>query len=200
MIPHRTMTRFAAVVLLAAASFGIAACSSSSTSTGPVAAFTPDENPPPAPKIEMLSGSGSGTSINVRVTVTGVPQFFGAAFKIQYNTTALVFNGMDDSASFLRQGGVTGSNLLFVENHNATPGEIIITATRIDPTVAPPIDVTTTADLVVLNFVAAKSIAAGASEGHLDFIDPKQACNGTVVPPECGAITVAWSGGGVSAQ
>jgi hypothetical protein len=206
MIPHRTPTRSAASVVLTTAFVALAAAaigcgggsSTTTTGSGPKAAFTPDTPAPLAATIALLPGSTSGASVNVRVTVTGVPVFFGAAFHITYDTTALLFNGMTDTASFLRGAPTTDDgHLFFFEDHASVPGEIIITATRLDPTVAAPVAVTTTSDLVVLNFTARRTIAVGAVEGRLEFGDPKQACDGSVTP--CGAIAVTWSGGGVSA-
>jgi len=166
MIPHRTTIRFAFGTL-----FGIALCvalgchggSSSSTSSGPVSTFTPDTAAPGAAAVALLPGAVSGAAFEVRVTVTGVPSFFGAAFRVKYDTTALLFNGISSTSSFLRQGGVTDANVFFFEDHNAVPGEIIVTATRIDPTVAPPVDVTTTSDLILLNFTGRRFLAFAAS-------------------------------------
>jgi cohesin domain-containing protein len=206
MTPHRTPTRSAAsvalttaFVALAAAAIGCGGGSTTTTSSGPRAAFTPDTPAPTAGTIALLAGSTSGANVNVRVTVTGVPSFFGAAFRLSYDTTALLFNGMTDTTSLLRGAPATDDgHLSFIEDHASIPGEIIITATRLDPTVAAPVDVTTTADLVVLNFTARKVIAVATAEGRLDFGDPKQACDGSA--PPCGSIAVTWSGGAVSAQ
>jgi len=203
MTPQRTMLSLATTVLLGAALFVSQGCGggndSNTTSSGPVAIFTPDVAAPGPDTVGLLQGTGTGANINVRVTVTGVNGFFGAAFRIQYDTTALLFNGMTTTTSFLRDGA-TDADLLFTEEHSSVPGEIKIVATRLNPTVAPPVDVTTTADLVVLNFTARKVILAAAEEGRVDFADPKQVCDGTVVPPGCGGIAVIWSGGGISAQ
>jgi hypothetical protein len=206
MIPHRTPTRSAASIVLttafvalAAAAIGCGGGRSTTPSSGPLAAFAPDTPMPLAGTIALLPGSSSGASIDVRVTVTGVPNFFGAAFRINYDTTALLFNGMTDTNSLLRGDPATDDDhLFFFEEHGSIPGEIIITATRLDPTFAGPVNVTTTADLVVLNFTARKVIVANADEGRLEFGDPKEACDGSVAP--CGPITVTWSGGGVSAH
>ena len=207
MIPHRTPTRSAASIVLTTAFVALAAAaigcgggsSSTTTSSAPVAAFAPDTPTPTAGTVALLPGSSSGASVNVRVTVTGVPSFFGAAFRINYDTTALLFNGMTDTNSLLRGVPATDDDHLFIfEEHGSIPGEIIITATRLDPTFAGPVNVTTTADLVVLNFTARKVILPNADEGRLEFGDPKEACDGSVAP--CGPITVTWSGGGVSAH
>lgn len=199
---ERYLSRVVAVALAVVASVGLGCggSSNSTTSSGPIATFTPDTASPGAATIALLPGTSSGASVTVRVTVTGVPSFFGAAFRIQYDNTALLFTGMTDTGSFLRSGGVGAANLFFLADSTSHAGQIIVTATRVDPTVAPPVDVTTTSDLVVLNFTARLAIVPGATTGRLDFIDPKQACDGTTNPSGCGAIAVTWSGGGVSAQ
>lgn len=207
MNPHRTVARFAATafvtvayVALSAASVG---CGGGNNSTAPptttvVAVFTPDDTTPDDGSITLLPGTTSGAAVNVRVTVTQMTSFFGAAFRIKYDTTALLFNGMDDSTSFLRTG-VTENDLIFLVNSSTTPGELVVTATRKAAPLVGPVDVTTTSELVILNFVARKAIAPLAEDGRLDFGDPKNACDGSVFP--CGPITVtAWKGGGVSAQ
>ena len=207
MNPHRRIARFAASALVTVAYVALSAasvgCGGGNDSTVPptttvVAVFTPDTAVPAAGSITLLPGTTSGAAVNVRVTVTQVASFFGAAFRIKYDATALLFNGMDDSTSFLRDGVTDPSQLSFVANSQISPGEIVITATRFFPAVPVPL-VSTTSDLVILNFVARKAIAPTAEGGRLDFGDPKDACDGSVFP--CGPITVtAWSGGHVSAQ
>lgn len=207
MNPLRIFTRSAATSLVAVAYVALSAVSvgcggnndTTSGSTTVVSVFTPD-GPPTNGSVTMVQGTTSGAAVNVRITVTQIPSFFGAAFRVAYDGTALLFNGMDNSTSFLRNG-VSDANLLFTSDAANSPGEIVITATRLDPTVAPPVNVTTTSDLVILNFVARRAIIPGAEEGKLKFGDPKQACDGSVAAPACGSITVtAWKGGGVSAQ
>jgi len=207
MNPHRTMSRFAATIFVTVAYFALTAASvgcgggndnTTTTTNTVVAVFTPDATTPADGSITLLPGSTSGASVNVRVTVTQVASFFGAAFRIRYDATALLFNGMDNSSSFLRTGVTDSSQLFFFADSQNAPGEIVITATRLFPAV--PVPVTATSDLVILNFVARRTIVAGAADGRLDFAAPKQVCDGTVASPGCGPITVTWSGGGVSAQ
>ena len=159
MIPHRTMTGFAATVFLTTAFVALAAAavgcgggsSTTTTSSGPVAVFTPDTAVPPPGTIALLSGSTSGASVNVRVAVTGVSSFFGTAFRIKYDTTALLFNGMTDSGSFLRVGVTDPNELVFLANSTSQPGQIVITATRVYPAVPVP-------TIVVISPVAAVTL------------------------------------------
>jgi hypothetical protein len=202
---HLSLTRFFAAVLVTGASLSLPACKSHNTTTtvsGAVASFAPDVAAPGANTVALLPGSSSGPNVNVRVTVTGVPTFFGAAFRVKYNPLALRFNGMESTGSFLRAGGVPADHLVFLEDHTSSAGEIIVTATRVDPVAWPPVAVTATSDLVVLNFTALLSVVAAGAEGRLDFGDPKQVCDGTVSAPGCGAVPLAspWPGGGVSAK
>ena len=210
MNPHRTIARSAATALVTLAYVALSAASvgcgggnngSGSTTTTVVAVFTPDTATPAAGSITLLPGTTSGAAVNVRVAVTQVANFFGAAFRIKYDPAALLFNGKDDSTSFLRTG-VRAEDVFFDVDSSTTPGELVVTATRLDPTVVPPFNVTATLDLVILNFVARKAIAIAppAVEGRLDFADPRQVCDGTVVGSGCGPITVTWKGGDVSAQ
>jgi hypothetical protein len=208
MNPHRTIVRSAATALVALAYVALSAASvgcgggnnnTPDSTTTVVAVFTPDTPTAADGSITLLPGTTSGAAVNVRVTATQMPSVFGAAFRIRYDATALLFNGMDTSTSVLNGVANPDSELLFLSDAANTPGEIVITATRVFPAV--PVAVTTTSDLVILNFVARRAIAAGAVDGRLDFVTPRQACDGTVAPPGCGSITVtAWKGGGVSAQ
>ena len=198
---QRTLPRIAAIVLAAAAAvgFGCGGGNNTPTSSGPVGAFTPDTPSPGPATVALLPNTVSGATVTVRVTVTGVTSFFGAAFRIDYDNTALLFSGMSDTASFLR-AGVTSDDVSFIADSTSHAGEVVITATRINPDVAPPVAVTATSDLVILTFVARRAIAPAAADGRLEFSDPKQVCDGTTTPSGCGAVTVTWSGGGISAQ
>jgi hypothetical protein len=196
----RLFIRFVTALVVATACVSLPACGSGSndtTSSAPVAKFTPDVAVPGNLSVALLPSKVNGASVTVRIAVTGVNRFFGSAFRVNYDPNALLFTGWDTSSSFLLEG-VNSTDVLFIEE--ATGGSLIITATRLDPGVVAPVNVTTTATLATLNFIARKPLAVGSTEGRLDFGDPKQVCDGTVTPPGCGAIDVTWSGGGVSAQ
>jgi Cohesin domain len=198
MMSNRWIARRAPAAAVALFLLVLPACggSSSTTNSGPVARFTPDSASPAAGTIAMLEGGHSGASVSVRVVVTGVDTFFGTAFRVSYDPAALLFTGWDYSNSFLLQGVGVG-DVSFLEDHLTTPGTIVITATRLDPTMAPPVNVGATADLVVLNFAARKTLTSSSMDGRVDFADPRQVCDGT---QGCGAVAVTWSGGLVTAR
>ena len=193
--------RFVTTLLTLAVCVTLPACGGGSepTASGPVARFTADTPNPGANTIALAGAGSTGAAVAINITVTGVTGFFGTAFRVNYDPNALLFTGWDYSSSFLLQG-VTPADVLFHEDHLVNAGEIVVTATRLDPSAVATVDVTTTATLATLRFTARKPLGVGAPEGRVDFGDPKQVCNGTVVAPGCGTITVTWSGGSVSAQ
>src|SRR5262249_19826532 len=146
--------------LIAAAALLLSGCGGSSTTTAsaPVARFTADTPSPGPATVALLSDSSNGASVTIRVAVTDVPSFFGAAFRLTYDPNALLFAGWDPSSSFLSSGLVSPNDVLFSEDHTTIGGTLIIVATRLDPSVEAPVDVTTTSTLVKLNFVARKPI------------------------------------------
>ena len=196
---HRLVAAaLAAVVVTALPSCGGGSDSGGGT-TNPTATFTPDTPTPGNATIAMLAGASSGAAVSVRITVTGVDDFLGAAFRVTYDTSALFFNGMDDSGSFLRQGGVPAGSLFFEANQSTVVGEVIITATRLDPATTGVVDVGATSDLVVLNFSARRAIPGGDVGGELEF-DPAREVQACATPTTCAPATVTWSGGAVTAQ
>ena len=201
---RRTSQRLAVTALVALAVTALPSCGGGSDgsggSTSTTATFTPD-NPSPGPStIAMLAGTSVGAAFNVRITVTGVDHLLGAAFRVTYDPVALQFTAMDDSGSVLRQGGVPNTSLQFLENHTATTGEIVITATRLDPENTGTVDVGTTSDLVVLNFNARRAIAAGDAGGLLAFGASRdvQVCATATTCASAAGLT--WSGGAVTAH
>jgi hypothetical protein len=193
--------RLATILLTLAAAITLAACgdSSSTTNSGPVARFTPDTPTPGAATISLAAGGATGAAVAIKINVTDVNGFFGTAFRITYDPDALLFTGWDYSSSFLLSG-INASDAFFQENHNVNGGEIVVTATRLDPSAVSAVNVTGTQTLATLNFTARRPLGVGSPDGRVEFGDPKQVCDGTVSAPGCGAVTVTWSGGGVSAQ
>ena len=201
---RRTSQSLVVAALVALAVTALPSCGgggdSSGGSTSVSATFTPDNPSPGVNTFAMLAGGSTGASVNVRITVTGVNDLLGAAFRVTYDPVALQFTAMNDSGSVLRQGGIPNSSLQFIENHTAVSGEIIITATRLDPVASGTVDVGPTSDLVVLNFNARRAIAAGDAGGLVAFgaSHDVQVC---ATPTTCAsAAGLTWSGGAVTAH
>jgi len=133
---------WAALLVVAAVMLGCGG-GSSGTTTGPVVTtFTP-ASPIVDGSLAMRAGNSAGSTITIKVSATQIPSFFGAAFYVTYNPSVLRFNGMDSAGSFLL-AGVSASDVVFLAD-NATPGTVKVVASRLDPTTAPAVPVTTTA-------------------------------------------------------
>lgn len=195
--PRLVAAALAAVVVTALPSCGGGGDDSGGGVTNPVATFIPDTPNPGNATIAMLAGSSNGAAVNVRITVTGVDDFLGAAFRVTYDTTALLFTGMDDSGSLLRQGGVADTALFFEANFSSVAGEVIVTATRLNPATTGVVDVGATSDLVVLNFSARRVLPPG---GELEFAAASREVQACATPTTCAPFAATWSGGAVTAQ
>ena len=80
----RPVLRLAVAMVVAAACVGLPACGSGSnntTSSAPVAKFTPDVAAPGNLTVALLPSSSNGASVTLHVAVTGVNGFFGTAFR-----------------------------------------------------------------------------------------------------------------------
>jgi len=65
------------------------------------ATFTPDNLTPGANSISMQAGTATGDTFQVIVRVTDIVDFFGAAFRITFDSASAEFLSFDDSTSFL---------------------------------------------------------------------------------------------------
>src|SRR5258707_1059239 len=85
-LPWQCALGFAFVVLSAASSCG---GGGGSTVSEPVTTFAPNPVAPGSGTVAMLAGQSSGAMISIRIVVTDVNSFFGAAFRVTYDATAL---------------------------------------------------------------------------------------------------------------
>lgn len=196
------------VTTLALASLALSCGGSKPTAQGPTATFQPATAT--AGSIAQLAGSASGSQFSVRIAATDIANFFGAAFRIRIDTDFVAFVGLDSSGSFLRDGGIPVGNLFFRADAATTPGQVIVTATRLQNGggTLPGVNVTGTRDLVVLTFRVLRTIGAtdtdtdGILDGSVEFIDPRKVCDPTFDPgtQDCGPIAVTWASGSVRAN
>jgi hypothetical protein len=158
-------------------------------STGPVASFTPDEPSPANGSVTLQPGEVSGRLSQVKVSVRGVPDFFGVAFWISYDTTAVAFHTFDGASSFLRDGG---TDIAVQVDSITTPGKIKVGISRIQNAggTVEGVDVTDARDLIVLSFIGTKAVVASP----IAFVDGHGEVVGPSLPPGNG-IAVTWAGG-----
>jgi hypothetical protein len=65
------------------------------------AAFTPSNPAPGVDSISMQPGTATNDTFQIVVNVTDIVDFFGAAFRIVFDSTTAEFLSFDDSTSFL---------------------------------------------------------------------------------------------------
>jgi hypothetical protein len=157
----------------------------------PSAAFSGPGGTPAAGTVTMQPGSVNGDTFEVRIAVTGVNDFFGAAFHVAYDPAVVEYVSADDAGSFLREGGASTSFL-----YGGAAGDLSVSATRLQDgggTIRG-VDVPGTRDLVVLTFRA----KASATASPIAFGNPQEVRDSTQPPPGR-SIAVSWEGGTMSA-
>lgn len=164
--------------------------------TNIVATFTATSpNPGPA-SATMQPGTSAGTLFRIRIVVTDVADFFGAAFRVSYDTDDIRFESMDSSESFLRDGGFPPASLRFQVDSTSSPGQLILVATRLDAATNPGVNVAGQRELLELTFRARRVVAGSA----IGFTGTLEARNSQQPPPEGQLINLTWSGGSLTAN
>lgn len=191
---------FALFVLAAGVSVG---CGGSNNETvGRQATFTPvTANPGPSTMV-MLAGARSNETFTVRIVATGIDDFFGTTFRVAYDSTFLGFVQMDTASSLLL-GGVTTSDVLFIEDHG-TSGRIDVTATRKQNSsgTLTGVNVGASADVVTLTFKTLGVVTAADLDGD-DFPDGALVFESPYEVHATGDVNIpglSWSGGYVLAE
>jgi hypothetical protein len=164
---------------------------------GLAATWTPAEPNPGAMTISLGSGGTSGANFTVPVQVTGIDDFFGAAFRVRFNSATVDFVSFSSAGTVIDAGGAT----LLITAVEQVPGEVWVNATRqqgAGGAYVPGVDVGTTSMLITLNFRATGVVAANT----FTFINREvQTCNDaaqTCAPVPDGNLT--WSGGTLRAS
>jgi hypothetical protein len=158
--------------------------------------FTPANAAPGAMTISMGQPTVIGESFQVPIVVTGIDDFFGAGFRVNFDPATARFLGYVseiDTDYFIEEVGVN----VLIDAASGGNGVVLITATRQQggggvyvPGVTPaaPDNV-----LIVLNFRATGATAANA----FTFSDQEvRACDdGTMTCPVVDPASLTWSGG-----
>ncbi len=158
--------------------------------------FTPDNAAPGAMTISMGRPAVIGESFQIPVIVTGIDNFFGAAFHVNFDSTTARFLGYVselDTEYFIEEVGVT----VQINAVSGGAGVVLVTATRQQGaggvyvsgvTPAAPDNV-----LIVLNFRA-----TGTTAGNTFTFSNQEvnACNdATETCPVVNPAALTWSGG-----
>ncbi len=193
MPPRIRRTVAARAVAAALGCLLVLSCKSTSTVyQPPVASFTADAPSPANGSVTLQPGKTTGQIVEVKVSVRGVPDFFGAAFWITYDTSYVTYYKFDDSTSFLRDGG---SDITVQVDALSTPGRVKVGIARIqnaDGTLRG-VDVSDLRDVIVLSFIGTKIVTGSP----ITFTDGQGKVVNSSQPPN-DAIDVTWAGGTLS--
>ena len=167
------------------------------TPPGLSASWTPANANPGAMTISMGAGSASGTNFTFPVQVTGVDDFFGAAFRVNFDPATASFSGFSAAGSVIDDGGA----VVLISATLGNAGEVLVFATRQQGSggaYVPGVDINTTSTLITLNFRALSATSAN----NFTFSNREvQTCNDglqTCDPIPDGNLT--WSGGTMRAN
>jgi len=94
---------------------------------GITAAFTSSNPTPGLDSISMQPGEAVDDTFEIEVHVTDLVDFFGAAFRIEFDSTTAEFLSFDDSMSFLNASAATVDIRATVDP--ADPGRVFVVAT-----------------------------------------------------------------------
>lgn len=160
--------------------------------------WTPANAAPGAMTVSMGAGGSSGASFSVPVQVTGIDDFFGAAFRVNFDPSTAAFSGYNGAGSVIDDGNAT----VLINASLGGPGEVLVNATRqqgAGGVYVPGVDVAATATLITLNF---RATAATSQPNSFTFSNREvQTCNDAT--ETCGAVpdaNLTWSGGSMQAR
>lgn len=155
----------------------------------------------PAPgvmTINMGAAATSGSSFSFPVQVTGINDFFGAAFRVSFDSSNAAFAGYSAAGSVIDDGTAT----VLINASLGAPGEVLINATRqqgAGGTYVSGVDIAGTATLITLNF---RATLATQQPNIFTFTNREvQTCDdGTETCSVVPDANLTWSGGSMQAR
>lgn len=160
--------------------------------------WTPANASPAAMTISMGAATTSAANFTMPVQVTGITDFFGAAFRVNFDSSTAAFAGYSATGSVIDDGTAT----VLIAAVLGAPGEVLINATRqqgAGGAYVPGVDIAGTETLITLSFRATQ-----ATQQPNDFTFSNhevQTCNDAT--ETCSAVPDAeltWSGGSMQAR
>lgn len=165
---------------------------------GLTAMFAPGNTSPGALTVSMNAGSSNMEFFDVDVQVTGIGDFYGAAFRILYDPASVNLLGFDSTGSFIDSGGATVS----IDAVAGAAGEIIVTATRVGQIEGVPLN-NSPQLLISLMFEAIQATAGNNFTFGPAASRFVQTCPSGNPLPMCSMVpdnTLTWSGGVLTAN
>ena len=92
--------------------------------------FTPDEPNPGPMTISMGAAAVAGNAFQIPIVVTGIDNFFGAAFHVNFDPSSAEFLGYvhEDNADYFIEDPA-GTVVLLINAVAGAPGEVLVNAT-----------------------------------------------------------------------
>jgi len=167
------------------------------TPPGLSASWTPANANPGAMTLSMGAASASGSNFSVPVQVTGIDDFFGTAFRVNFDAATAAFSGFSAVGSVIDDGGA----VVLISATLGNPGEVLVFATRQQGqggVYVPGVDINATSTLITLNFRALTATGANT----FTFSNRQvEACNdGTQTCSDIPDVNLTWSGGTMRAN
>jgi hypothetical protein len=200
---RRNVSRSASIFLLAALCTLAAACGGGGGNQLPpeglTVTFAPANPNPGAMTLSMGTALISGAGFQIPILVTGIDNFFGAAFRVNFDAASADFVGYSAVDSFIDTGGGV---VVLINAIDGAAGEILVNATRQQglggvyvPGVTP---VAPDNILIWLNFRANTETAANTFTFSNQEV---RACNdATQTCPVVDPGLLTWSGGTMAAN
>lgn len=164
---RKTSWLASAAALLLLAVLPLACGGGGGTSTAPpappglAASWTPDTPNPGNTTINMGTAGVSSANFSVPVQVTGIDNFFGAAFTVTFNPASAEFVSFSGAGSVIDDGNAT----VLINATTGAAGEVLVNVTRQQGSQGSPhvpgVDVGATSLLITLNFRA--TVASGGN-------------------------------------
>jgi hypothetical protein len=197
---QQKLFRLTCVALIMAFGMLMPACGGGGSSGGGgvtrplVASFAPD-NPNPVADTISMAGATTGANVAVSIQVTEIDAFFGAGFRVTYDSASVNFVGFDP-ASFL-DNHAGGTDIDAREEDPNNRGTVVVTATIQDAGQPAGLDVAGTQTLITLNFQA----TASTPQNLIEFASPWDVQICAAQGQACNEVSgqLDWDGGRISA-
>ena len=146
------------------------------------------------PSLSMADFNSTDETFEVPIMVAGISDFFGAAFRVTFNSATATFNGSSAAGSVLGSAGTNITAVLAPGTNN----ELIVTATRFQgsgATYVPSVNATNSSLLITLRFTASETAGNTFSFGPASQREVETCDNGTETCSMMDDVDLSWTGG-----
>lgn len=157
---------------------------------GIVAAFVGSNPTPGAMTINMTPGTSNGSTFTILISVTGIADFYGAGFHVNFDAASASFIGASDIGSFIDVGGA----IVTISASEEAPGDVFVSATRQGMVAG--VTPAATDLLITLTFNADATSASNLfTFGTIDTREVRACASAVSSCPVLNESMLTWSGG-----